>query len=70
MGWQRKGALEAERRASEFTTVQWAVGVMGERRLSCAVVPAREEWVGDKQAAEALKCQITAVWEPGPGVGT
>lgn len=33
-------------------------------------VPAREEWVGGKQAAEALKCQITAVWEPGPGVGT
>lgn len=33
-------------------------------------VPAREQWVGSKQAMEALECQMTAVWEPGPGVGT
>lgn len=33
-------------------------------------VPAREEWVGSKQATEALECQMTAVREPGPGVGT
>lgn len=33
-------------------------------------VPAREEWVGSNQAMETLECQMTAVWEPGPGVGT
>lgn len=49
LGWQRKGALEVERRASECTTVQWAVGVMGERRLTCAECSCQRR-VGRKQA--------------------